>query len=44
MSSNSATDQETTLAINDTKLYITDATLSTKDNTKLLQQFKSEFK
>ena len=43
ISSNTAADRETTLVINDTKLYITVVTLQTQDNIKLLQQLKSEF-
>ena len=31
-------------ALTDTKLYVTVVTLSTQDNTKLLQQLKSSFK
>ena len=34
----------TTFAINDTKLYVPVVPLSTQDNTKLLQQLKSDFK
>ena len=34
----------TTLAITDTKLYVPIVTLSTQDNSKLLQQLKSGFK
>ena len=34
----------TTFAITDTKLYVPVVTLSTQDNTKLLQQLKSGFK
>ena len=37
-------DQATTFGITDTKLYIPVVTLSTNDNTKLLQQLKSGFK
>ena len=44
ISSNAAADQEITFSITDTKLYITVVTLSTQDNTKLLQQLKSGFK
>ena len=33
-----------TFAITDTKLYVTVVTLSTEDNSKLLQQLKSGFK
>ena len=40
--SNDAT--ETTLAITDTKLYVSVVTLSTQDNVSLLQQLKSSFK
>ena len=43
ISSNTAADRETTLVINDTKLYVTVVTLQTQDNIKLLQQLKSEF-
>ena len=35
---------EDTFAIKDTKLYVLVVTLSTQDNTKLLQQFKLGFK
>ena len=41
---NTASNQETTFAITDTKLYVPFVTLSTKDNSKLLQQLKSGFK
>ena len=34
----------TTIAITDTKIYVQVVTLSTQDNTKLLQQLKSGFK
>ena len=44
ISSNIAADREKTFVINDTKLYVTVVTLPTLDNTKLLQQLKSEFK
>ena len=37
-------DKETTFAMTDTKPYVPVVTLSTKDNTKLLQQFKSGFR
>ena len=36
-------DQATTFSITDIKLYIPVVTLSTQDNTKLLEQFKSGF-
>ena len=36
--------QNATFAITDTKLYVPVVTLSTQDNTKLLQQLKSSFK
>ena len=36
--------QEPTFTITDTKLYVTVVTLSTRDNTKLLEQLKSGFK
>ena len=36
--------QNTTFEISDTKLYIPAVTLSTQDNSKLLQQLKSGFK
>ena len=39
-----AANQETTFAITDTKNYVAVVTLSTQDNSKLLQQFKSGFK
>ena len=42
--SNAAANQATTFTITDTKLYVPAATLSIDDNTKLLQQLKSEFK
>ena len=34
----------TTFAITDTKIYVQVVTLSTQDNTKLLEQLKSGFK
>ena len=37
-------DQATTCLITDTKLYAPVVTLSTEDNTKLLEQLKSGFK
>ena len=43
IASNTATNQETTFAITDTKLYVPIVTLSTQDNSKLLQQLKSVF-
>ena len=36
--------QEPTFRITDTKLYVPFVTLSTQDNTKLLEQLKSVFK
>ena len=42
--SNAATNQATTFAINDTKLYLPIITLSSQDNAKLLQQLKSGLK
>ena len=42
--STNVANQNATLAINDTKLYVPVVTLSTQDNTKLLQQLKSGFK
>ena len=39
-----ATNQATTLAITDTKFYISVVTLSTNDNGKLLQQLKLDLK
>ena len=36
--------QEPTFTITDTKLYVPVVTLSTQDNTKLLEQLKSDFK
>ena len=36
--------QAPTFAITDTRLYVPVVTLSTEDNAKLLQQFKSDFK
>ena len=38
-----ATDQEATFTITDTKLYVPVVTLSTKDNVKLLKQLESSF-
>ena len=40
----SSTTGETKFAIKETKLYVPVVTLSTEDNTKLLQQLKSNFK
>ena len=40
IASNTATNQEATFAITDTKLYVPIVTLSTQDNSKLLQQLK----
>ena len=37
-------DKETTFAMTDTKPHVPVVTLPTKDNTKLLQQFKSGFR
>ena len=37
-------DRETTFAITNAKLYVPAVTLSTLDNTKLLQQLKSRFR
>ena len=37
-------DKETTFTMTDAKPYVPVVTLSTKDNRKLLQQFKSEFR
>ena len=42
--SSAAAGPPTTFAITDTKLYVPDATLSTQDNVKLLQQLKLGFK
>ena len=42
--SNTPTNQETTFAITDTKLYVVVVTLSAQDNPKLLQRLKSGFK
>ena len=36
--------QATTISITDTKLYVPVVTLSVQDNTKLLEQLKSDFK
>ena len=36
--------QSASFSINDTKLYVPVVTLSTQDNTKLLEQLKSVFK
>ena len=44
MSSNAATDQETTFAITDTKLYVSVAPLSAQDNANLLHHLNSGFK
>ena len=41
--SNASLNQDTTFAITDTKIYVSVVTLTTDDNTKLLQQLKSEF-
>ena len=42
--SNTAANQGTTFEITDRKFYVPVVTLSTEDNTKLLQQLKSGFK
>ena len=42
--SNSAANQATTFATNDSKCYVPIVTLLTQDNVKLLQQLKSGFK
>ena len=42
--STNAANQSATFAITDTKLYVSLVTLSTQDNSKLLQQLKSGFK
>ena len=42
VASNTAANQGTTLEITNTKLYVPVVTLSTEDNTKLLQQLKSQ--
>ena len=42
--SNTVTNQTTTFAITDTKLYVPVVTLSTQNNAKLLQQLKIGFK
>ena len=42
--STNVANQNATFAITDTKLYVPVVTLSTKDNSKLLQQLKSGFK
>ena len=42
--STTATSQCTTLAITNTNVYVLFVTLSTQDNTKLLQQLKLSFK
>ena len=42
--STNVANQNTTFAITDTKLYVPVVTLSTQDNSKLLQQLKSGFK
>ena len=42
--STNVANQNATFAITDTKLYVPVVTLSTQDNTKLLQQLKSGFK
>ena len=42
--SNNAANQNATFAVTDTKLYVPVVTLSTQDNSKLLQQLKSGFK
>ena len=41
---NPIANQEPTFEITDTKLYIPVVTLSTQDNTKLIEQLKSDFK
>ena len=41
---NAAASQATAFAITDTKLYVPVVTLSTDDNSKLLQQLNSRFK
>ena len=41
ISSNGAANQTTTFAITDTKLYLPVVTISTQDNTKQLEQLKS---
>ena len=38
------TDRATTFKVTNTKLYVPQVTLSTQDNTKLLEQLESEFK
>ena len=42
--STNVTNQNATFAITETKLYVSAVTLSTQDNSKLLQQLKSGFK
>ena len=42
--SNAANNQATIFAVNDSKLYVPDVTLSTQDNAKLLEQIKSGIK
>ena len=42
--STNVANQNTALKITDTKLYVPVVTLSTQDNSKLLQQLKSGFK
>ena len=42
--STNVTNQNATFEITDTKLYVPVVTLSTQDNSKLLQQLKSDFK
>ena len=44
VTSNAAANQATTFAITDSKLYVPVVTLSTDDNSKLLQRLKSGFK
>ena len=41
ISSNGAANQTTTFAITDTKIYLPVVTISTRDNTKQLEQLKS---
>ena len=43
IASNTAANQKTTFVITNTKLYVLIVTLSTQDNSKLLQQLKSVF-
>ena len=42
--STNVANQNATFEVNDTKLYVPVVTLSTQDNSKLLQQLKSGFK